>query len=354
MSASSTVRVQRFLFCVTGIFLFYTLYGIAQEALFKPQPDGTRPPPATAFNLFIQCAANCAVAATALVGWPPAKPAGGGLSARVLSDRALGAASLVYVASMALSNEALLYVPYAFQVLVKSCKLIPVLVGRVVVLRARYGLLKYACVGLMTAGLLVFYLSSPTGAGGVVAAGAWGAGLLAVGLVCDGLTGPLQEQLRGLSLGNFEHMLAVNVWAAGLLLPVAAYTGAPSVAYLAAHPSLVGTLALFSLCSGLGQCFVFYTIREFDSLTLATVTMARKFVTILGSVAVHGSVLSLWQWVGVLVVFFALGLEARGASQGLDARDAEAPPGAHGQPQEGDIEAQEREDRGLLLSTKPI
>ena len=82
------------------------------------------------------------------------------------------------------------------------------------------------------------------------------------------------------------------------------------VTYLASHPNLITTLALFSLCSAFGQIFIFWTILAFDSLTLATITTTRKFFTILMSVLVHGNRLMRLQWVAVAVVFSGLALEA--------------------------------------------
>ena len=81
------------------------------------------------------------------------------------------------------------------------------------------------------------------------------------------------------------------------------------IAYLSAHPNLITTLALFSLCSAFGQIFIFWTILAFDSLTLATITTTRKFFTILMSVVVHGNRLTRNQWVAGGVVFAGLALE---------------------------------------------
>jgi solute carrier family 35 (UDP-galactose transporter), member B1 len=63
------------------------------------------------------------------------------------------------------------------------------------------------------------------------------------------------------------------------------------------------------MCSAVGQIFIFWTIREFDSLTLSTITTTRKFFTIVASVMYHGTVLQTKQWLAVAVVFAGLGLE---------------------------------------------
>jgi len=142
-------------------------------------------------------------------------------------------------------------------------------------------------------------------------------------------------------------MMVNNVWAAGLMLVIAlslgqvdyAVSGAPSdashhkrppftpppppplsylpsprisrpqIGYLTAHPNLLRSLALFSLTSALGQVFVFWTIRTFDSLTFSTITTTRKFFTIVLSVVYFGHRLSTQQWGAVGAVFAGLALE---------------------------------------------
>lgn len=79
---------------------------------------------------------------------------------------------------------------------------------------------------------------------------------------------------------------------------------------LSENPSLLWALVLFSLCSAFGQVFVFWTIREFNALTLTTITTTRKFFTILVSVVVHGNALVGKQWFAVATVFAGLFLEA--------------------------------------------
>ena len=89
---------------------------------------------------------------------------------------------------------------------------------------------------------------------------------------------------------------------------------------------------LFSLCSAFGQLFIFWTIREFDSLTLSTITTTRKFFTIVTSVVFHGHVLTQGQWVAVGVVFAGLALETvekewekRSRSRSREMKDAVSP-----------------------------
>lgn len=310
-------RLLQLCVCVGGIYTSYILYGVFQETLYRAQPDGTTFA-ATAFVLMTQCFINLSVSLVfdlftdgplgKLTGHTPAGYSW--LSTLLTRDVAL--TSLVYVMAMYMSNEALQYVTYPTQALAKSCKMIPVLLGRVLFLRTSYSWIKYACVLLMTAGIAMFQLSgkkkmSVEGFGGE----GFGMLLLAISLALDGITGPMQEQLKKHKLSNNQQIIVNNVWATGLMVAVAAWQGQLTygVSYLVEHPDLMQLLVLFGLCSAFGQIFIFYTIRTFDSLTLSTITTTRKFFTIIVSVFVHGHVLLSQQWVAVTVVFVGLVLE---------------------------------------------
>lgn len=60
---------------------------------------------------------------------------------------------------MSSSNEALKYVSYAFQALAKSCKMIPVMLGNVVIGNKKYRLKEYLVVLVITAGVVLFNTS---------------------------------------------------------------------------------------------------------------------------------------------------------------------------------------------------
>lgn len=331
MSAATDSTIAQLALCVVGIFASYLWYGVAQEALYVKQADGTRFG-ATAFVMLAQCAGNAAVAAAtyaagAAVGLERRRPVknkeGAPLPllpfASALLARDVLATSLVYVAAMYSSNEALKYVSYPLQALAKSCKLVPVLLGGMLLLGKRYGWHKYASVALVTAGITAFQFAGDKAAGKAHTAAApaaggelFGGALLAFSLAMDGLSGPGQERIKALALTNTQQMLATNVWATLVMaaLAVALGQGASSVAYLAAHPSLVPALGLFTLTSAVGQLFIFYTIRTFDSLVLTTITTTRKFFTIVVSVVVYGHALSAAQWAAVAVVFAGLVMDA--------------------------------------------
>ena len=73
---------------------------------------------------------------------------------------------LAAMLAMASSNEALRYVSYPTQVLGKSCKMVPVMAGGIVLGGKRFSLVEYVQVALITVGVVVFNLGGARKKGG--------------------------------------------------------------------------------------------------------------------------------------------------------------------------------------------
>ena len=77
-----------------------------------------------------------------------------------------------------------MYVSYAFQALAKSCKMIPVMFGNVLIGKKKYSRKEYGVVFLITAGVVLFNLSKKKGAGR--SSSYYGIMLLMLSLTLDG------------------------------------------------------------------------------------------------------------------------------------------------------------------------
>ena len=64
------------------------------------------------------------------------------------------------------------------------------------------------------------------------------------------------------------------------------------------------------LCPFSFQNFIFLTVTHYGPLTTSIITTTRKFFTILASVLLFGNTLLTRQWVGVVMVFVGLGIDA--------------------------------------------
>ena len=218
---------------VAGIFFFYgTLYSDAQRELTVKPKDPSDPGfTFTAFMLLVQCSGNALFSLVMhflTVPFGVCTPGEELARARVRAPRAalkpflsvllsLDAAlvSFGYVFAMYSSNFALLYVSFPLQVLAKSCKMVPVMLGSILILGARFGLSKYLSVATMTAGVMYFQYLEPAKHGKAAAETKWfGPALLCASLALDGLSGPLQENMKKKYVVTaFQQNLISNAWA---------------------------------------------------------------------------------------------------------------------------------------------
>ena len=102
--------------------------------------------------------------------------------------------------------------------------------------------------------------------------------LLLFSLICNGLTGAVQDKMKteyGTKSGHM--MLAMNMWSIVCLTVVLLITGEgiQFILFLQRHPSFLSELALFLAASALGQFFIFMTISDFGPLPCSIVTTIR-------------------------------------------------------------------------------
>lgn len=261
----------------------------------------------------------------------------------------------------------LAHVNYITFTLAKSCKLLPVMFLHVTLFRRRYPLQKYLIVAAVTAGVAVFTLHSGSKKhkGGKAASHsgqtAWGMLLLSINLLFDGLTNSTQDYIvsefrpyRGPQMMCANNMMSSALSGAYLLLSpylvrtalgewfgMADVTGGggelyAALGFLARHPGAWWHVLGFGLCGAVGQVFIcknfphtgtrppvyvslthtslshatVYTVANFGSVTLVTVTVTRKMLTMILSVVYYGHSLNQKQWMGVALVFGGIGFEA--------------------------------------------
>ena len=211
----------------------------------------------------------------------------------------------------ALGYASLNYISFPVHILAKSSKLIPVMAMGVLINKKKHSIGEYFAVLAITAGIIIF--SFGKGGKGGDEHGATGLGLVLVflNLCCDGFTNATQDQInQKYSLPYLKMMLYMNAPSCVILIlflfnPFSG-SGFAAIQYLQENPSLIQDILCFSLMGSLGQNFIFFTIKEFGSLTCQTITLTRKAVQILLSVVLFGHVISKVQWIGCGIVFFGL------------------------------------------------
>ncbi|DAZ94816.1 TPA: hypothetical protein N0F65_012843 [Lagenidium giganteum] len=290
--------------CVGGIYTCYLSYGIFQEDIFRYRDQNGSKFTATLFLLFVQCCTNALIAYLATFIWRPVRPQ--------LPLKPFAFTAFAYLGAMLCSNEALKHVSYPTQALGKSCKMIPVMLMGVLIRRKRYSWQEYLCVVLITIGIAVFQLGKQSSHKATQENSTYGLFLLFTSLALDGVSGPKQEEIVAtLRPTVHQQMFYTNLWAViytgiGAVATGQAYEG---FAFCVANPRILNWVFCFSICSALGQNFIYFTIQQFSALTCTTITTTRKFFTILFSVLWFGNQLTTMSWLGVGIVFVGLSWE---------------------------------------------
>ena len=296
-------------FAVTGIFAAFSYFALAQEDVYKRTHGGERFA-ATFFVLACERLVNVCFAVAGVL-------ACGGSGVRVpRADIFKSGASQMF--AMAASNEALRYVSYPTQVLGKSCKMVPVMIGGLVLGGRTFTAAQYAQVFFITLGVTIFNLGADAKKKGGDDS-AYGLTLIGVSLVMDAVTGGLQDRVKRTTKALnpkktnakpsvYESMLYTNISGMFVAFGFAAATGQLQSGLKAcvAHVDLARAVLVYSLASAVGQNFIYYTITNFDVLVLTTVTTTRKiFSTVYSVFRNPDNALSTTQWFGCSLVLIS-------------------------------------------------
>lgn len=299
---------MKFFIYAGGIFFLYFYYGILQESITRTRYGEDKEKFTYSLALvFFQCIVN-AIYAKIMGMFVLAQ--GEDTTRRLY----YASCALTYLLAMVSSNMALQWVNYPTQVVGKSCKPIPVMVLGVLLGRKSYSWRKYVFVLMIVLGVALFiYKDSKAEASSAGDGLGLGEVLLVLSLTMDGLTGAVQERMIAESKTKSGHMmLNMNLFSIGYLAIALLLTGEifTFIGFVQRFPEVLTKMLIFSICSALGQFFIFLMVSDFGPLPCSVVTTTRKFFTVLGSVILFGNRLSDRQWLGTAFVFSGLTLDA--------------------------------------------
>jgi len=304
------ILFQRFKFPIYagGIFILYFYYGILQESITRASYGEDKEQFKYSLALvFFQCCIN-ALYAKLMLRFVLQQ----GEDSTKRSYYA--SCSLTYLLAMVSSNMALQWVNYPTQVVGKSCKPIPVMILGVLLGRKSYPWRKYMFVFMIVIGVALFIYKDKKSTSAQDHTGlGLGEMMLLLSLTMDGLTGAVQERMIAESKTKSGHMmLNMNVFSIGYLAVALLVTGElfTFMAFVQRFPEVITKMLVFSICSALGQFFIFLMVSDFGPLPCSVTTTTRKFFTVLGSVFLFGNSLIPRQWVGTVCVFTGLSLDA--------------------------------------------
>ena len=311
-------RELELIVCCLGVFISFSYFAVMQEDVYVVQPNGERFS-MTFFALVFERTVNalCALVAIFVFG-------GSGYKLPLKDIFRSGSTQML---AMAASNEALRYVSYPTQVLGKSCKMVPVMLGGLVLGGRKFSRFQYLSVAFVTFGVFLFNYGKPSSSGksaSVRENSTYGLILIFLSLVFDAITGGLQDKVKvSTKILNPSHrktakpsahesMLYTNLSGAIIAFAFAIVTGqiASGIEFCAKYPKVLKAIVSYSFASAVGQNFIYYTITSFDVLVLTTVTTTRKiFSTVYSVFRNPNQTLTNLQWTGCFIVFAFLGME---------------------------------------------
>lgn len=316
ITSSNTASNLQLLCCFGGIFFSYLIFGILQEKITRGKYDEEGKDKFTFIFclVFIQCVINTIVAKCILIS---KRGSARDFATDPTPTWLYCCAGLSYVGAMVCSNMSLAYISYPTQVIGKACKPIAVLILGIFWAGKRYGMKKFCCILIIVIGVALFMYnpekaakSSTSGSDSVIGFGEF---LLIVSLTLDGFTGAFQEKMRSETYKTTEHnmMFNMNKWSCVALFVIIIFSGEYSRfwEFQAKYPQVWSMILVFSMCSAVGQHFIFVTVVTFGPLMCSVITTTRKFFTVLCSVIFFRNPMSGQQWLATFLVFVGLGLD---------------------------------------------
>nr|CAB3266235.1 adenosine 3'-phospho 5'-phosphosulfate transporter 2-like [Phallusia mammillata] len=296
LSIGSLSRTNQFLICVCMVFILFILYGYCQELIFhvdELKKNGM-------FVTLVQFGFY------SLFGlWQQGSCKNFNRKAPYGSYVLL---AFLTIGTMGFSNTSLGYLNYPTQVIFKSSKLIPVMIGGILIQGKVYKFLDFLACFTMSVGLIVFTwgdnkISPNFDLTGII--------LISLALICDAVIGNYQElTLRKYQATNAE--LVFYSYGIGFLILLCGHAGnsdTPKLTlFLIMNPRWSFMIFLFSITGYIGILFVLQIVRVFGALPAVTVTTCRKAVTIVLSFLFFTKPFTMHYFWGGILVLLGIGL----------------------------------------------
>jgi len=281
--------------CIGGIFFFHCLYAYYQEMIFSK--DGF---PFGWYLTFCQFLLYSIFSCIEL-----------GCSKKVTRRSPIRNYAIVaffMVATMGLSNVACSYLSYPTQVVFKSSKLIPVMIGGYLIFGKRYSVLECISALLIVIGLIIMTLNDVYIAPDFQPTGVF---LIMGALFSDAFISNLQEKImKDYDVSQPEMVFYAHIIGTIYLLLFLIFTGRliPAMIYCNEHAYIYFHMMLFSFFGFCGMNFVLAVLKLFDAFIAMTVTSCRKVLTIILSFVLFPKPFTFQALVALLIVFSGISL----------------------------------------------
>ncbi len=302
-----------------GIYTSFLTYGKLHEQIFKYEdPHGQR----FVFAFFLQAIEALANVVVALIGM---KIVGQQKNLPVKLFVGAGVSQVLAKActSLALANA----LSFPVVTLAKSGKMVPVMIGSILLGGKSYSVKQYMTVAAIIVGTVIVTLDQKKHGDKDQQDSMWGTFFILASLVLDGIVGGMQADIQketkarlGVPVAQFDMMFWTNIFMAMAAVVICCIPIDSTLSlvepefmrglvFCVLNDAIWPKILLFALCSAVGQSFVFYSIANFDSLTTTTITTTRKVLSTLLSIFTEGHTMSATGWAGLSVASAGICME---------------------------------------------
>jgi solute carrier family 35 (UDP-galactose transporter), member B1 len=306
-----TNKVWQLLLGASGIYAAYLYYGVVQEDLFRYRSKS-----GTGFS-FVWALQVLESAVTITIGYFGRKLCGGRNNLPLVPFFKSGASQLAAKALMSLSLAAGLSFPVV--VLAKAAKIVPVMIGQLLMGGSSYTMRDYTFAFLIVAGTSLLSTGNTSeDISGSDTDTFTGLVLITFSLTADGFTGGLQKKLKRVTASmaptTYDFLYYSHIAQFCVAIVICCVTGEVHTAptYVTNNPTIWWWIGASCICSAIGQCFIFYVISCFDPVVCTTITTTRKMLTVVFSICFKGHHLNVWGCFGLGLAVTALLLEVEG------------------------------------------
>jgi solute carrier family 35 (adenosine 3'-phospho 5'-phosphosulfate transporter), member B2 len=298
--------IQRVIFCAVGLNISFSIWGLVQERMLTYPYDG---------DYFIYS-----------YGLVFLNRLGGLILSTVLMSyyKVTWVTSPLYefsfpsVANMLSSwcqYEALKYVSFPTQMLAKALKLVPVMLMGKFINNKTYETYEYICGAMIGFGIYLFLSSSesiefgqdlfgnPEGVRGIYC----GLVLLSLYLFFDSFTSQWQTRMFELKkeMSPLQMMLVINAFSTAFSFITLVHQEelTVSLTFVYNHPVIMFHMIIFTLCSTIGQLYIFYTVKNFGAVVFSIIMSLRILTSILLSCLVYSHPITELGFIGITIVF---------------------------------------------------
>jgi len=324
-------RTVQLLVGVLGVYAAYLSYGLVQEQLYRFRDPRT----GTSFGYVwcLQVLESTASIGLGVVGRFVCDGSGGRKDYLPLRPFVLSGVSQV-LAKVFCSLSLAAGLSFPVLTLSKAAKIVPVMLGQLLLGGSTYGIRDYLFAGLLVSGTVLLSLGSSKNANHSShddRNSTMGIAFVLLSLVMDGCTGGLQKQLKrdmaATPPTTYEFLLYTHISMLTTAFVVSVITGDlwHGLVYIQQQPAVAVLVTQLCLLSVVGQSFIFYLISNFDPMLCATVTTTRKMWSVLLSIFLFQHQLSTMGYSGLVLALAGLGVELQSKVFGKGGRPQQQP-----------------------------